>query len=73
MMSEPRHTALRGFAVRAGIHFSVATGFDCGPGQYCVSDYDAAKGHARTCRVPWGGTGASIVLAARQLDAGSTA
>lgn len=54
MMSEPRHTALRGFAVRAGIHFSVATGFDCGPGQYCVSDYDAAKGHARTCRVPWG-------------------
>ena len=52
MMAESRHTALSGFAVRAGIHFSVATGFDCGTGQCCASDYNAAKRHARTCRVP---------------------
>lgn len=52
MMAESRHTALSGFAVRAGIHFSVATGFDCGTGQCCASDYNAAKRHALKCCVP---------------------
>lgn len=75
MMSEPRHTALSGFTVRAGVHFSVTTGFDCGAGRCCASDYNAAKRHARTCRVP-DGAGApqscsllyNLMLAARRGD-----
>lgn len=35
MMSELRHTALSGFAVRAGIHFPFATGFDFGRPVLC--------------------------------------
>ena len=35
MMSESRHTALSGFAVRAGVHFSFATGFDFGRQVLC--------------------------------------
>lgn len=53
MMSESRHTALSGFAVRAGVHFSVATGFDCGANQCCASDYNAAKRLDRIRPVPW--------------------